>query len=62
MKPEASVSREQRAKEKAASRRRDAERIRQGEDPRALQRENSIFPSDFFVNARVLNRRQSLGR
>lgn len=62
MKPEASVSREQRAEEKAASRRRDAERMRQGQDPVVLQRENSIFPADFFAGARVLNRKQSLGR
>ena len=40
----------------------DVERLIEGEDPSVLQRENSIFPADFFANARVSNRKQFLGR
>jgi hypothetical protein len=48
--------------EKAASRREDAARLAEGEDPMVLQRENSIFPEGFFKNARIENRADSLGR
>ncbi len=47
---------------KAASRKADAERLANGEDPEVLQRENSIFPKDFFKNGRIRNRAQTVGR
>jgi hypothetical protein len=48
--------------EKAASRREDAARLAAGEDPMMLQWENSIFPEDFFKDAKIENRAESLGR
>ncbi len=48
--------------EKVASRLADAARLAEGEDPMVLQRENSIFPEGFFKNARIENRKESLGR
>lgn len=56
------IDRESRAAEKRASRREDAERLKKGDCPEVLQRENSIFPAGFFDNARIRNRKQSLGR
>lgn len=47
---------------KAASRKADADRLASGEDPEVLQRENSIFPKDFFKKGRIRNRAQSVGR
>jgi len=51
-----------RAVDKRNSRRLDAIRLKAGEDPEILQRENSIFPASFFFEARIANRKQSLGR
>jgi hypothetical protein len=62
MKPSEKFNRESRDAEKRASRRSDEARLKAGEDPAVLQRENSIFPEGFFRNARISNRRQSLGR
>jgi hypothetical protein len=62
MKPSEKFNRESRDAEKRTSRRADEERLKAGEDPAVLQRENSIFPEEFFRNARISNRRQSLGR
>jgi hypothetical protein len=62
MKPSEKFNRESRDEEKRASRRADEERLNAGEDPAVLQRENSIFPEEFFRDARISNRRQSLGR
>jgi hypothetical protein len=62
MKPSEKFNREARDAEKRASRRADEERLKAGEDPAVLQRENSIFSEEFFRNARISNRRQSLGR
>lgn len=56
------VNRESRAAEKRRSRRADAIRLEQGEDPAVLQRENSIFTKDFFKNARISNLKQAIGR
>ena len=56
------VNRKARDAEKAASRRDDAARLAEGEDPMVLQRENSIFPEGFFENAEIENRAESLGR
>ena len=56
------ASRKARDAEKAASRRRDQERLEAGEDPEKLQRENSIFPKDFFKNAKISNLSRAVGR
>ena len=56
------IDRESRAAEKRASRREDAERLKKGESPEVLQRENSIFPEGFFDNARISNLKQAVGR
>lgn len=55
MKPSEKFNRESRDAEKHASRRADEERLKAGEDPAVLQRENSIFPEGFFRNARISN-------
>jgi hypothetical protein len=60
--PSEKFNSESRDAEKRASRRADEERLKAGEDPAVLQRENSIFPEGYFRNARISNRRQSLGR
>ncbi len=44
---------ERRKREKIESRKRDQERLEAGEDPAVLQRENSIFPPDFFKGAKI---------
>ena len=62
MEPPEKFDRESRAAEKRASRLADVARLTAGEDPKVLQRENSIFPEGFFKNARISNRKQSLGR
>ena len=62
MKPSGKFNREARDAEKRASRRADEERIKAGEDPAVLQRENSIFPEGFFKNARISNLKQAIGR
>ena len=56
------INRESRDAEKRISRESDAARLAKGEDPAVLQRENSIFPEGFFDNARIENRKESLGR
>lgn len=62
MKPSENFNRESRDAEKRASRRADEERLKAGEDPAVLQRENSIFPESFFRNARISNLKQAIGR
>ena len=62
MKVSEKVDRASRDEEKRAARRDDAARLKAGVAPAVLQRENSVFPESFFANARVSNRRQSLGR
>ncbi len=52
----------QRRQEKAASRAADQARIDAGEDPEILQKENSIFPDDFFTGAKVSNLAEAVGR
>ena len=59
---EKQFDRKARDAKKAASRLADAARLAKGEDPMVLQRENSIFPEGFFENARIENRKESLGR
>ena len=62
MEPSEKINRESRDAEKRASRRVDAERLAAGEDPAVLQRENSIFPQEFFKNARISNLKKAIGR
>lgn len=52
----------QRRREKAASRAADQARIDAGEDPEVLQKENSIFPQDFFKGAKISNLAETVGR
>lgn len=52
----------QRRREKAASRAADQARIDAGEDPEVLQKENSIFPDDFFKGAKISNLAETVGR
>lgn len=52
----------QRRREKAASRAADQARIDAGEDPEVLQKENSIFPEDFFKGAKISNLADTVGR
>jgi hypothetical protein len=51
-----------RAAAKAASRKKDRRRLENGESPDALQRENSIFPPDFFENGCFLNLASAVGK
>lgn len=62
MNPSDPASRKARDAAKAASHREDAERLANGEDPKVLQRENSIFPEDFFKKGRIRNLAEAVGR
>jgi hypothetical protein len=62
MKPSEKFNRESRDAEKRASRRADEERLKVGADPAVLQRENSIFPEEFFRNAHLSNLKRTIGR
>ncbi|MDP4624778.1 MAG: hypothetical protein NWT08_06540 [Akkermansiaceae bacterium] len=62
MKPSEKFNRESRDAEKRASRLADEKRLKAGEDPEVLQRENSIFPKSFFKNARISNLKRAIGR
>jgi hypothetical protein len=62
MKQSEKINREARDAEKRASRPADEERLKAGEDPAVLQRENSIFPEEFFRNERNSNMKQAIGR
>ena len=54
--------REKRAAEKAAARKRDEERIKEGESPGVIQRENSVFPPGRFAGVKVRNRASTVGK
>ena len=57
------VSLKSRAAEKKASRREDKLRLENGESPEVIQRENSIFPPDFFENGhKILNFSSAIGK
>ena len=62
MKPSKSLNLKSRAAEKIASRREDKQRLENGESPDVIQRENSIFPPDFFDNGRFLNLSSVVGK
>lgn len=62
MKAAGQANQKSRAAVKRASRLADAARLKEGEDPEKLQRENSIFPEGFFDNARISNLKQAVGR
>jgi hypothetical protein len=59
MKAASSANRQSRAAAKSASRRDDRQRLANGESPAVLQRENSIFPADFFKRAKISNKETS---
>ncbi len=51
-----------RAAVKRALRKDDRIRLEKGANPEGLQRNNSIFPKDFFKDAHISNFGQSIGR
>jgi hypothetical protein len=62
MKVASSANRSSRVAAKSAARREDRMRLAKGESPAALQRENSIFPADFFKKAKISNLSEVVGR
>lgn len=62
MKASEKFSRKSRDAEKRASRLADEKRLKAGEDPAVIQRENSIFHEGFFRDARISNLKQAIGR
>jgi hypothetical protein len=62
MKVASSANRQSRTAAKRASRRQDCRRLANGESPTVVQRENSIFPSDFFKKAKISNFSDAVGR
>jgi hypothetical protein len=56
------ISLKSRAAEKKASRREDQQRLENGESPEVIQRENSIFPPDFFEKGRFENLASVIGK
>ena len=62
MKPPKSINLKSRATEKMASRREDRQRLENGESPEVIQRENSIFPPEFFEKGRFLNLSSVVGK
>jgi hypothetical protein len=62
MKPSKKINLKSRASEKMASRREDRLRLENGESPEVIQRENSIFPPDFFETGRFSNLASVVGK
>ena len=62
MKPPKRLNLKTRAAEKIASRREDNRRLENGESPEVLQRENSIFPPEYFEKHRVVNFASVIGK
>lgn len=62
MKQAKDINLKQRAAVKMASRKADRQRLEQGESPVAMQRENSIFPPDYFKQHRILNFASAIGK
>jgi hypothetical protein len=62
MKAASNANRDSRAAAKRAARREDLRRMAGGVSPAAIQRENSIFPADFFKDARISNLSKVVGR
>jgi len=60
--PKDKVSLKSRAAEKKVSRREDMQRLENGESPEVIQRENSIFPPDFFEKGRFVNLASVVGK
>ena len=56
------ITLKQRATVKMASRKADRQRLENGESPEAMQRENSIFPPDYFKQHRILNFASAIGK
>ncbi len=57
-----SVNRASRDAAKKASRREDRERLEKGESPEVIQRENSIFPEEYFKNGSFSNLADVIGK
>jgi len=53
---------DKRVASKKASRRVDAKRLANGEDPSVIQRENSIFPEGFFKKGLMSNLADAVGK
>ncbi len=62
MKQPKKINLESRAAEKMASRREDRLRLENGESPDVIQRENSIFPPNFFEKGRFSNLASVVGK
>jgi hypothetical protein len=62
MNPPDKISLKSRAAEKMASRLEDRRRLEKGESPDVIQRENSIFPPDFFEKGRFSNLSAVVGK
>ena len=62
MKQAKNINLNKRAVVKMASRRVDRQRLENGESQEAIQRENSIFPPDYFKQHRILNFASAIGR
>lgn len=62
MKPTKDINLNHRVASKEASRRVDRQRLEKGESPEAIQRENSIFPPDYFTKHRILNFASAIGK
>ncbi len=62
MKSSEKINLKSRAAEKMASRLEDRRRLEKGESPDVIQRENSIFPPDFFEKGRFSNLSSIVGK
>jgi hypothetical protein len=62
MKPTKDINLKHRIASKGASRRADLQRLEKGESPEVIQRENSIFPPDYFTKRRILNFASAIGK
>jgi hypothetical protein len=62
MKPSKSINLKSRAAAKAASRKEDLRRLKNGESPEVIQRENSIFPPGYFRQHRINNFASAIGK
>jgi len=56
------INLKQRVAVKMASRKADRQRLEQGESTVAMQRENSIFPPDYFKQHRIINFASAIGK
>ena len=62
MKQAKDINLKQRAAAKMVSRQADRQRLENGESPVVIQRDNSIFPPDYFKHHRILNFASAIGK